>query len=253
MKVYDRLIILLYPKLEKEKSKIFYYPYGVPLYEYFKINDAYDLMIETEDELLKQTALKESIKLVSDNNKLNFVNKYKQIIVYNGRYLLDDEKVFRKLTKLKKGKIQLLNSKKQEVCTIYNQNYNMYKIIKDKIITYDMFDNVDRAKYLQRMNDQIINKWIRYGVIFDDPTHTYISPLVVFCGQNHILPGTIFYGKTIIGQKNVIGPHSVIENSIIKDYNKITLSKLSNVVVGSNKTIGPFANLKESNDEVFKA
>ncbi len=253
MKVYDRLIILLYPKLDKAESKIFYYPYGVPLYEYFKINGAYDLMIETDDELLKQTALKESIKLVSNNNKLNFVNKYKQIIVYNGRYLLDDDKVFQKLTKLKKGKIQLINSKKQEVCTIYNQNYNMYKIIKDKIITYDMFDNVDRAKYLQQMNDQIINKWIRYGVIFDDPKHTYISPLVVFCGQNHILPGTIFYGKTIIGQKNVIGPHSVIENSIIKDYNKITLSKLSNVVVGSNKTIGPFANLKESDDEVFKA
>ncbi len=244
MKARDRLVILLYPRLNEMESKIFYSLLGLPIYRYFDLNQQSDFMIETDDDFLKKQSINDNIKLLDKKINSYSLKPYHQIVVFQGNHILRNSKNLNKYISLKKGKIQIFNQKKEEICTIYNKGYKYYKTLKIKENSYNLLENNDRSAFIENVRREMIKKWQSLGVFFEDPESTYISPLVTFTGKNYVLPHTMILGKTIIGQENTIGPHTIIENSLIKDYNKITLAFLSNTTIGSNESVGPFESRK---------
>ena len=59
-----------------------------------------------------------------------------------------------------------------------------------------------------------------------------------------ILPGTIIKGNTKIGKNCVIGPNSVIEDSIIGDNVKLNATQCENCVIKNDANIGPFVHIR---------
>lgn len=82
------------------------------------------------------------------------------------------------------------------------------------------------------------------GVTLLDPHNTYIDAGVVIGNDTVILPGTVLEGNTVIGSGCVIGPNSHLTNAQIADDVEIKHSVLSDCVVESGATVGPFAYLR---------
>jgi bifunctional UDP-N-acetylglucosamine pyrophosphorylase/glucosamine-1-phosphate N-acetyltransferase len=59
-----------------------------------------------------------------------------------------------------------------------------------------------------------------------------------------ILPNTYLQGKTVIGERNVIGPNTLIRNTTIGNDCKILASVLEGAVLEDDVDMGPFARLR---------
>lgn len=78
------------------------------------------------------------------------------------------------------------------------------------------------------------------GVTIEDPTSTYIYPDVKIGKDSVIRPNTTITGVSNIGEGNIIGPNSYLEDVEIGNDNKIISSYLTETSVGDNNEIGPF-------------
>jgi len=83
------------------------------------------------------------------------------------------------------------------------------------------------------------------GVTIVDPDSTYIHPTVVVDQDTTILPNTCLWGKTTIGQRCIIGPNTIIEDSTIGDRCKIISSVLEGAVLEDGVDVGPFGHLRK--------
>lgn len=89
-----------------------------------------------------------------------------------------------------------------------------------------------------------MERYINIQII--DKHNTYIDESVEI-GENTIIYPNVFLQKnTKIGKNCIIYPGCVIQNCIIGDNNTIESSKLINSQIGSNITIGPYANIREN-------
>ncbi len=95
--------------------------------------------------------------------------------------------------------------------------------------------------YLKR---SINEHWMYEGVTITDPDHTYIGPDVQIGRDTTILPGTMLYGRTIIGEDCVIGPNCRIEDSIIANQTVIQFSQVLQAKLGAANQVGPFAYIR---------
>lgn len=59
-----------------------------------------------------------------------------------------------------------------------------------------------------------------------------------------ILPGTILRGETTVGENCVIGPNSLIENSIVGDNAKLNSTQVYQSTVKGGVNIGPFVHIR---------
>ena len=88
--------------------------------------------------------------------------------------------------------------------------------------------------YLKELDKlQYLNCFIEEGVIVEEGAK--------------ILYNTIILGKSKVEKGAVIGPNSVIINSVIGSHSKVLSSWLVDSVIGKNCTIGPYANLRKDN------
>lgn len=93
-----------------------------------------------------------------------------------------------------------------------------------------------RARVLERHMDHGVDIPFDEGVI--------IGPLVEIGHDTRILPGTVLLGRTKIAPHCEIGPDSHITDSVVGQGSKITATWLTEAAVGSETTIGPFAQLR---------
>ncbi|MCH3909430.1 MAG: bifunctional UDP-N-acetylglucosamine diphosphorylase/glucosamine-1-phosphate N-acetyltransferase GlmU [Bacilli bacterium] len=99
------------------------------------------------------------------------------------------------------------------------------------------------AKILQRR----INKALMVsGVSIEDPENTYIAPSVKIGADSIIKPGCYIMGDTTIGEENVIGPNTYLENVVIGDLNEIVYSHLADTKVGNKTTLGPYLRTRKN-------
>ncbi len=103
----------------------------------------------------------------------------------------------------------------------------------------DRYQLYEASKIMQA---EINKKHMLNGVTIIDSQNTYIGPYVEIGADTVIYPNTHIYGVTKIGEKNIIGPNSYLENVIVGDDNKITMSYLKDFNVGNKNIIGPFEN-----------
>ena len=71
-----------------------------------------------------------------------------------------------------------------------------------------------------------------------------IAPTVVVGQGTQILPGTILKGKTVVGEDCIIGPNSLIQDSIVEDRCVINASQVYQSVIHSEVRIGPFCQIR---------
>jgi len=83
------------------------------------------------------------------------------------------------------------------------------------------------------------------GVTMIDPASAYIEADVVIGKDTVIMPNTYLFGKTEIGEGNVIGPNTIIRNSKVGNGCKILASDLEGALLEDDVDMGPFARLRK--------
>ena len=82
------------------------------------------------------------------------------------------------------------------------------------------------------------------GVTIEDPATTYIDAGVRIGQDTIIRPGTTISGATVIGERCVIGPQSVIRDSQIGDDCLALASWVEEAVMESGSRVGPMSHLR---------
>lgn len=72
----------------------------------------------------------------------------------------------------------------------------------------------------------------------------YIEPEVVIAPGATILPGCILRGKTSVGADCVIGPNTLLEDTIVEAGSTVNASQCYESHIGPNNKIGPFSHLR---------
>lgn len=162
-----------------------------------------------------------------------------------GVYLFDNKKLFQQLeflnTNNASGELYLTDT----IGLFFNKGYKVGAYILDDpdemLGTNDRLQLAEATKILQiRIN----NKHLLSGVTIEDPTNTYIGPLVTIAQDSVIKPGTTILGATKIGVNNIIWQNSFINNTIIGNNNNIITSHIEDSEIGDNNKIGPYARLR---------
>lgn len=105
----------------------------------------------------------------------------------------------------------------------------------------------DRVQ-LQQLNEiarrKVMREHLLNGVSIPCADGVMISPSVKIGAETEILPGTILKGDTVIGEGCIIGPNSLVEDSVIED--EVTLNNVQcfSSTVKKGAHIGPFARIR---------
>ncbi len=92
---------------------------------------------------------------------------------------------------------------------------------------------------------RINTQWMLAGVTMIDPASTYIEPGVTL-GQDTVLwPGTYLHGDTKLGAGCVIGPNTIIKDTIVGDHCTLLCSVLEYAVLEDHVEMGPFCHLRK--------
>lgn len=105
-------------------------------------------------------------------------------------------------------------------------------------------DRVQLAEAAKIMKNRINRYHMLNGVTLIDPDNTYIGPYVEIGADTIIEPNVHIYGKTTIGERNVIGATSYIVDSTFGDDNNIVSSAIEESKIGNGNAVGPFAHLR---------
>jgi bifunctional UDP-N-acetylglucosamine pyrophosphorylase/glucosamine-1-phosphate N-acetyltransferase len=114
----------------------------------------------------------------------------------------------------------------------------------DLIETIGINNRVHLAEAEAAMRQRINRDHMLLGVSMADPASTYIEAEVVIGEDTLIQPNTHILGKTRIGSAGVIGPNTIIRDSVIGDRCKVLASVLDEAVLEDDVDIGPFARLR---------
>ncbi|RIK39702.1 MAG: UDP-N-acetylglucosamine diphosphorylase/glucosamine-1-phosphate N-acetyltransferase [Chloroflexi bacterium] len=105
-------------------------------------------------------------------------------------------------------------------------------------------DRAELAEAERLLRERINRRHMLAGVSIVDPASTFIDVDVEIGNDTRIEPGCMLRGSTGVGSGCVIGPGSVIEDSIIGDDCRVMSSWLEQARVGAGVTIGPYAHLR---------
>ena len=93
----------------------------------------------------------------------------------------------------------------------------------------------------KRINESLMLE----GVTIEDPKTTYIDPGVNVGRDTVIKPNTHIQGKTTIGERCVIGPNSLVIDTVIGNECIVLSSMLESAVLEDHVEIGPFGHLRK--------
>lgn len=95
------------------------------------------------------------------------------------------------------------------------------------------------------MKKRINQQHMLNGVTMIDPASVYIEADITIGIDTVIMPNTYLYGKTEIGESNVIGPNSIVRDTKIGNGCKVLASVLEGAVLENDVDMGPFARLRK--------
>ena len=105
-------------------------------------------------------------------------------------------------------------------------------------------DRLQLAGAEAAMRQRIRERWMLDGVTMLDPASTFVDATVELAPDSVLYPNTMILGRSKIGRNSVIGPFTVIEDSMIGERCKVTASFLEEAVVEDSVDIGPFSHLR---------
>ncbi len=112
----------------------------------------------------------------------------------------------------------------------------------------DVILGANSRKDLLNLNNiakqRVLDNHMENGVEFVSLDGVIVSKEVKIGKGTVILPGTILRGNTTIGCDCVIGPNSLVENSIIAERTKLNATQCYNSQIESDVSIGPFCHIR---------
>ena len=99
------------------------------------------------------------------------------------------------------------------------------------------------------LQEKIIQKLLANGVTILNPSSVMIGPDVKVGKDTIINPFTSLMGKTVIGQKCIIGPQVKLLNTKINEQCRIEFSVIENRKIEAGAVIGPFAHISGEKQE----
>lgn len=110
---------------------------------------------------------------------------------------------------------------------------------------------LDYHRAAEQLRMAVLEDLMEYGVLIPCTDGVMISPKCKIGVTPTILPGTQLMGRCFIGRDCVIGPNSVITDSVVGDRSLIESSKITQSIVHEGVKIGPFSQLRP-NCEIFE-
>ena len=101
---------------------------------------------------------------------------------------------------------------------------------------------------LLNLNDiacqRAIVKHLQNGVHFVSRYGVIIGPDVEIAPGAEIMPGSILYGRTKIGKGSVIGPNTIIRNSVVGENTSLNACQVYEAEIGNGVKAGPFIHIR---------
>jgi bifunctional UDP-N-acetylglucosamine pyrophosphorylase/glucosamine-1-phosphate N-acetyltransferase len=118
-------------------------------------------------------------------------------------------------------------------------------VMDDLEETIGVNTRIHLAEVEAAMRRRINEEHMLNGVTMIDPASTYIEADVTIGKDTTLMPNTYLYGKTEIGEGNLIGPNTIIRDTKIGNRCKILASVLEGAVLEDGVDMGPFARLRK--------
>ena len=116
--------------------------------------------------------------------------------------------------------------------------------IDDVMQTEGVNDRVQLAALGRKLNDRIVDGWMRSGVTVMDPATTWIDADVVLAQDVTILPGTQLLGATVVAEDAVIGPDTTLKDCEVGARARVVRTHAELAVIGEEANVGPFSYLR---------
>lgn len=116
--------------------------------------------------------------------------------------------------------------------------------LSDPVEAMGINNRVQLAQAEQVVRARLVDWLMLSGVTVLDPATTYVHAGVEVGRDATILPNTHLYGATRVGEGSVIGPSTLLQDSIVGDRCRVQWSVLEQAYVGSHSDVGPFSHLR---------
>jgi bifunctional UDP-N-acetylglucosamine pyrophosphorylase/glucosamine-1-phosphate N-acetyltransferase len=123
----------------------------------------------------------------------------------------------------------------------------------ERIVTVDVADpdeliginsREELAQAERAVRRRILSRVMASGVTVIDPSTTFIDETVRLGRDTVIHPMTVITGRTVVGERCVIGPGARIHDSVIRSRARVWDSSLERARVGPRSVVGPYAHLR---------
>jgi bifunctional UDP-N-acetylglucosamine pyrophosphorylase/glucosamine-1-phosphate N-acetyltransferase len=104
-------------------------------------------------------------------------------------------------------------------------------------------DQAQLARARRVLNERVLGRWMRTGVIIHDPASTWIDVGVRLEPDTEIGPGTQLEGGTVIAAGARIGPGCLLRDTSVAAGATVIQSVCESAVVGAGASVGPFVHL----------
>ena len=105
-------------------------------------------------------------------------------------------------------------------------------------------NRVQLAEAETALRRRINTRWMLAGVTLADPATTYIEPSVELQPDTTLLPNTHLQGRTVIGGGCLLGPNTIVRDTVIGERCHVEASVLEGAWLAEDVHVGPFAHLR---------
>jgi len=103
---------------------------------------------------------------------------------------------------------------------------------------------VHLARCARIARERIAERLMLDGVTLIDPATTYVEAAVQVGRDTVVYPNTHLQGATVVGEKCLLGPNTIIRDTRIGDRCQVVASVLEGATLEDEVSIGPFAHLR---------
>ncbi len=118
-------------------------------------------------------------------------------------------------------------------------------VVEDPAETIGINTRIHLAEAEASLRRRVNRQWMLSGVSMIDPASTYIEPGVTIGRDTVIWPDTYLRGNTLVGERCVLGPNAIIQDTRIGNDCKVLASVLEKALLEDHVEIGPFGHLRK--------
>jgi bifunctional UDP-N-acetylglucosamine pyrophosphorylase / glucosamine-1-phosphate N-acetyltransferase len=109
-------------------------------------------------------------------------------------------------------------------------------------------DRIELAQARKEMNARLCAGHMRAGVTIVDPDTTYLEPELEIGADTVIYPNTTISRLSRLGARCAIGPNARLSNAALGERVTVRESVLTDVTIGDDVNVGPFAHLRNDTE-----